>query len=99
MLFGAQDEATFAEFLLLAGLAMPIMNEIRFDKTHIKVLIDTGKITIPDIKQQTRRKLTSGSSKKSQGALIFEGGSFSKHNPAVIIFLKPHHFTKRNKKR
>ncbi len=67
LLFGAQDEATFAEFLLLAGLAMPIMNEIHFDKTHIQVLIDTCKIMIPDTKQQTRRKLTSGSSKKSQG--------------------------------
>jgi hypothetical protein len=29
---------------------------------------------------------------------IFEGGSFSKHNPAVIVFLKPHQVTKRNKK-
>jgi hypothetical protein len=28
---------------------------------------------------------------------IFEGGSFSKHNPAVILFLKPRKFTKRNK--
>jgi hypothetical protein len=62
-LFGAQDEATFTEFLLLAGLAKLIMPEITFGKIQIQGLIETCKIRMPGIKQQTIRKLTSGSSK------------------------------------
>ncbi len=70
-MFGAQDEATFAEFLLLAGLAKTIVNEIQFDMTQIKVLSDTCEITMPDIEQQKMRKLTSGSSKKNRAFTIF----------------------------
>jgi hypothetical protein len=70
LLFGAhQDEATFAEFLLLAGLAKIIVNEIQFDIAKIKVLADTCKITMPGIEQQTRRKLTSGGSNKTRGRM------------------------------
>jgi hypothetical protein len=73
LLFGAQVEATFAEFLFLAGLAKRIVNEIQFDMTEIKVLTDTCKITMPGIEQQTRRKRTSGSSKKQSNHYLYVG--------------------------
>jgi hypothetical protein len=55
-LFGAQDEATFAEFLLLAGLARTVAFQISCDVTKIQLLC---KIKMPCIEKQTRRKLTS----------------------------------------
>jgi hypothetical protein len=53
LLFGAQDSVTFAEFLLLAGLAKTVLNQILFDGTKFKFVTNTCKITMPGIEQQT----------------------------------------------
>ncbi len=51
LLFGAQDEATFAESLLLAGLAKTVANEINFDLTKIELRTVACNIRMPGIKQ------------------------------------------------
>jgi hypothetical protein len=64
LLFGAHDEATFAEFLQLAGLAKTVANEIIFEMINIEALTVACKVAIPGIEKQTRRKQT-GARKQS----------------------------------
>jgi hypothetical protein len=67
LLFGAQDGATFAEFLLLAGLAKTLLNEIQLHLRNLQFLVtDTCKITMPGIELQTRGIFKSGSSGERQ---------------------------------
>jgi hypothetical protein len=53
-------EATFADFLHLAGLAKTVVNKICFGMTKTKVLTVACKIRILGIEQHRRRMPTSG---------------------------------------